>query len=193
RQHFHNNVKRIQATSSNRHTPPAIGSHRGRPASGRSAAMPTNARNSKRVAILYASVASAILMSFANPVMAGGVSVSVGGHSVVSVPGGGGAGGIGGAAGGLGGSLGSGLGGGVGGISSGLGGASDALSGGQGFFSGGANFGPRNATGPNFFSGAANFGNRAATRAATKTLRVRPAAKPVIEHTSKVIPRKSIG
>jgi len=119
--------------------------------------MPTNARNSKRVAILYASVASAILISFANPVMAGGVSVSVGGHSVVSVPGGG-AGGVGGAVGGIGGSLSSGLGDGVGGISSGLGGASDSLSGGQGFFSGGANFGPRNATGPNFFSGAANFG-----------------------------------
>ena len=140
--------------------------------------MSTQKSKSKLVTILCASVASAALIVSAIPASAGGVSVSVGGHSVVSVPGGGGAGGLGGAVGGLGGSIGSGLGGVSGGLSSGLGGASDGLSGGQGFFSGGANFGPHNATGPNFFSGAANFGNHAASRATTKTLRVRKAAKP---------------
>src|SRR5689334_1063330 len=109
--------------------------------------MSTQKSKSKLITILCASVASAALTA-SIPANAGGVSVSVGGHSVVSVPGGGGAGGLGGGVGGLGGSLGSGLGGVTGGISSGLGGASDSLSGGQGFFSGGANFGPHNATGP---------------------------------------------
>src|SRR3954447_9655000 len=106
--------------------------------------MSTQNAKSRLRAARYAGVASAILIAFAGAASAGGVSVSVGGHSVVSVPGGGGAGGVGGAVGGLGGSLSGGLGGAVGGISSGLGGASDGLSGGQGFFSGGTNFGPRN-------------------------------------------------
>src|SRR5512141_1705217 len=93
----------------------------------RECAMSKQKAKSNFRAVLQAGVASAVLIAFAIPASAGGVNVSVGGHSVVSIPGGGGAGGVGGAVGGLGGGLSSGLGSVTGGISSGLGGASDGL------------------------------------------------------------------
>lgn len=103
--------------------------------------------------VLCAGVASAALITGIGQATAGGVSVSVAGHSVVSV----GSGSLGGAVGGAVGGLGSSVGGAVGGLSSGVGGVSSGLGGGSGFFSGGAHFGPHNATGPNFFSGGAEF------------------------------------
>src|ERR1041385_3126412 len=156
--------------------------------------------NSKLVATLCAGVASAVLIAFISPASAGGLSVSVGGHSVASGVGGG----IGGAVGGAGGSLG-GLGGSVGGISggisSGLGGGSDMLNKSQGFFSGGAHFAPRGAT-SNFFAGGANAGNTTARRAtheynraksSTTVQRSLRASKRVTTRAASHIPTKSVG
>ncbi len=108
------------------------------------------------LATLYAGVASTALIVAAGPAFAGGVNVTVGGHTIVSIGGGGGLGGVGGGIGGaVGGAVGS-VGGSVGGVSSGLGGISSGGS--TGFFSGGVGSGSAGGGGSNFFSGGAHFG-----------------------------------
>ena len=74
--------------------------------------MTARKNNSKRIALLRASVATAVLFAVASPALAGGVNVGIGGHTIVSTGGGGGGalGGLGGAVGGLGGSVTSGVG-----------------------------------------------------------------------------------
>ena len=139
--------------------------------------------------ILLAGVAAGALTVLAGSAFAGGVNVSVGGHSIVSTGAlGGSLGSAGGTVGGVVGGVSGGVGGVTSGVSSSVGGVSSGVGGsGSGFFSGGAS----GATSPNFFSGAANFSNQATSVGPV------PHTRRALKHESTrieaAIPRKKIG